>query len=64
MESIGYFFRRIFDGIIDRLSYQIKYKINDIAESKIREVVEKPSNQSAKDNQKTTTDHQERNTKF
>lgn len=64
MESIGYFFRRIFDRIIDRLSYQIKYKINDIAESKIREVVEKLSNQSAKDNQKKTTDHQERNTKF
>jgi hypothetical protein len=59
MESIGYFFRRIFDEIIYKLSYQVKYKINDIAESKIREVVEKPSNKCAKDNQKTTTDCRE-----
>ncbi len=70
MESIGYFFGRIFGGFIDRLSDQIRYKITDIAESKIRETVEKPFNQSATTerlNQNTTnhqtTDYQAQNTK-
>ncbi|MDZ8221749.1 hypothetical protein [Nostoc sp. ChiVER01] len=64
MESIGYFFGRIFGGFIDRLSDQIKYKITDIAESKIRETVDKPFNKSTTTSQQTTTDSQERNTKL
>jgi hypothetical protein len=63
MESIGYFFGRVFGGFIDRLSDQMRYKISDIAESKIRETVEKPFNQSTTHNQQTTTDRQEQNTK-
>lgn len=63
MESIVYFFRRMFDGIVHKLSYQIRYKITDAADSKIREAVEKPFNQSAK-NYQQTTDSQERNTNF
>ncbi|WP_319423510.1 hypothetical protein [Pleurocapsa sp. FMAR1] len=63
MESIGYFFRRMFDGIIDRLSYQIRYKITNIADSKIKETVENPFNQRAENDQQTTT-RQERNNKY
>ncbi|MEH2371974.1 hypothetical protein [Nostoc sp.] len=63
MESIGYFFRRVFGGFIDRISDQMRYKITDIAESKIRETVEKPFNQSATTSQQTTTEHPDRNTK-
>ena len=44
MESIGYFFRRIFD----RLSDRIRYKVTDAAESKFRETVEKPFERKAK----------------
>lgn len=58
MESIGYFFGRVIGGLIDRLSDQMRYKITDIAESKIRETVEKPFNQSATNNEQTTTDRQ------
>ena len=47
MESIGYFLGRIFGGFIDRLSDQMRYKITDIAESKIRETVDEPFNQNA-----------------
>lgn len=53
----------MFDGIVHKLSYQIRYKITDAADSKIREAVEKPFNQSAK-NYQQTTDSQERNTNF
>ncbi|MGF2034104.1 MAG: hypothetical protein RMZ43_002050 [Nostoc sp. CmiVER01] len=63
MESIGYFFGRVFGGFIDRLSDQLRYKITDIAESKIRETVESPFNKNATTNQQTTTDSQEQNTK-
>lgn len=63
MESIGYFFSRVFGGFIDRLSDQMRYKITDIAESKIRETVEKPFNQSATASQQTRTNHQDENTK-
>ncbi|MEH2435507.1 MAG: hypothetical protein V7K25_14860 [Nostoc sp.] len=63
MESIGYFFARVFGGFIDRLSDQLRYKITDVAESKIRETVEKPFNESATASQQTTTDSQEQNTK-
>ena len=62
MESIGYFFSRVFGGIIERLADQMRYKITDIAESKIRETVEKPFNQSARTSQQKTTDYQEQNT--
>lgn len=64
MESIGSFFSRVFGGFIDRLSDQIRYKITDIAESKIRETVEKPFNQSATTSQKTTPEYQDKNPKF
>ncbi|WP_375505571.1 hypothetical protein [uncultured Nostoc sp.] len=64
MESIGYFFGRLFGGFIDRLSDQIRYKITDIAESKIRETVEKPFNPSATTSKQTTTDHQDQNPKY
>lgn len=64
MESIGYFFGRVFGGFIDRLSDQMRYKITDIAESKIREAVEKPFNQSETNNQQTTTAPQDKNTKY
>ena len=63
MKHIGYFFRSIFGEIIDRLSHRIRYKMTDIANSKIEEAVEKPFNQRAKNDQKTTTS-QERNTKY
>lgn len=63
MESIEYFFGRIFGGFIDRLSDQMRYKITDIAESKIRETVEKPFNPSTTTNQQITTDHQNKNIK-
>ena len=63
MESIANFFRRMFDGIINRLSSQIRYKITDVANSKIRETVEKPFNQRANNHQQTTNS-QERNTKY
>ncbi|MEH2258110.1 hypothetical protein [Nostoc sp.] len=63
MESIGYFFSKIFGGLIDRLSDQMRYKITDIAESKIRETVEKPFNQSTTNNQQTTNERQDKNTK-
>lgn len=63
MESIGYFFGRVFGGFIDRLSDQMRYKITDIAESKIRETVEEPFNQSATTSQQKTTEHQDKNTK-
>lgn len=63
MESIANFFRRMFDGIINRLSSQIRYKITDVANSKIRETVEKPFNQRAKNHQQNTNS-QERNTKY
>ena len=63
MESIGYFFGRLVGGFIDKLSDQMRYKITDIAESKIRETVEKPFNQSATSSQQTTTDRQAQNTK-
>lgn len=63
MESIGYFFGRVFGGFIDRLSDQMRYKITDIAESKIRETVEKPFNQSATTSQQKITDHQDKTTK-
>ncbi|MEH2247659.1 hypothetical protein [Nostoc sp.] len=63
MESIGYFFARVFGGIIDKLSDQMRYKISDIAESKIRETAERPFNQSTTNNQQTTTDRQDKNTK-
>jgi hypothetical protein len=61
MESIGYFFRRIFSDLIYSLSHQMRYKITNAAESKIRETVEKPFDRSAKNNQ-PTTDSQDRNT--
>ncbi|MBW4458268.1 MAG: hypothetical protein KME55_39935 [Nostoc indistinguendum CM1-VF10] len=64
MESIGYFFNRFFDGFIDRLSDQVRYKITDIAESKIRESVEKPFNQIETNSQQTRNEHQDKNTKF
>ncbi len=64
MESIGYFFGRLFGGFIDRLSDQIRYKIADVTESKITETLEKPFNQSAKNSQQTTTARQDQNTKF
>ncbi len=63
MESIVNFFGRIFGELINSLSNQIRYRITDIAESKIQETVEKPFNQSAKTSQQTTSDRQERNTK-
>ncbi|MEH2258111.1 hypothetical protein [Nostoc sp.] len=63
MESIGYFFGRVFGGFIDRLSDQMRYKITDIAESKIRETVEKPFNKSATNSQQTITDRQDQNAK-
>ena len=61
MESIGYFFSRVFGGFIDRLSDQVRYKITDTAESKIRETVEKPFNRSATDSQEIK--HQNQNLK-
>jgi hypothetical protein len=64
MESIGNFFGRIFGGFIDKLSDQMRYKITDIAESKIRETVEKPFNHSATNSQQTTSDRPDKNTKF
>lgn len=64
MESIGYFFARVFGGFIDRLSDQMRYKITDIAESKIRETVEKPFNPGVTTSQQTTTDRQDQNTKY
>ncbi|MBH8572105.1 hypothetical protein I8752_03465 [Nostocaceae cyanobacterium CENA369] len=64
MESIGYFFARVFGGFLDRLSDQMRYKITDIAESKIREAVDKPFNQSTTNNQQTTTERQDKNTKY
>ncbi len=64
MESIGYFFSRVFGGFIDSLSDQMRYKITDIAESKIRETVEKPFNKSATTSQKKTTEHQDQDTKY
>ncbi|MEH2286425.1 hypothetical protein [Nostoc sp.] len=42
----------------------MRYKITDIAESKIRETIEKPFNQSVTTNQQTTTDRQNQNTKY
>jgi hypothetical protein len=57
MESIENFFRTT----IDRLSYQIRYKITDIADSKINKIVERPFNQRVSNSQQTTTRH-ERNT--
>lgn len=63
MESIGSFFSRVFGGFIDRLSDQMRYKITDIAESKIRETVEKPFNQSATASQRTTTEYQDQKSK-
>ena len=47
MESIKSFFSRAFGGFIDRLSDQMRYKITDIAESKIREDTERLFNQTA-----------------
>lgn len=70
MESIGYFFGRIFGGFIDRLSDQMRYKITNIAESKINETMEKPFSQSAKTSQTSqsannqhTTNCRDRNAK-
>ncbi|WP_104907107.1 hypothetical protein [Nostoc sp. 'Lobaria pulmonaria (5183) cyanobiont'] len=63
MESIGYFFSRFFGGLFDRLSDQIRYKITDFAESKIRETVDKPFNQSAKNKQQPIDDRQNENLK-
>lgn len=71
MESIGYFFGKLFGGFFDRLSDQMRYKITDIAESKIREAVEKPFNQSTTNSQlnqsattnQHTTNYQARNPK-
>lgn len=62
MESNG-FFCRVFGELINSLFNQIRYKITDIAESKIQETVEELFNQSAKTSQQTTSDRQERNTK-
>lgn len=64
MESIGYFFAKVFGGFIDRLSAQMRYKITDIAESKIRETVEKPFSSGVTTSQQTTTDRQDQNTKY
>lgn len=63
MESIRYFFGTLFGGLFDRLSDQIRYKITDVAESKIRETVDKPFNQSAKNKQEPIDDRQNQNLK-
>lgn len=55
MESIGYFFGRVIGGFIERLSDQMRYKISDVAESKLRETVEKPFERNAKNNQSHQT---------
>lgn len=62
MESIGYFFRRIFNNLSYMLSSQIGYRITNAAESKIRETFEKPFDRNAKSSQQNT-DSQEQNTK-
>ncbi len=62
MESIGYFFGRVFGRFIDRLSDSMRYKITDIAESKVREAVEKPFNQSSTTSQHAATDYEHRTT--
>lgn len=62
MESIEYFFRRMFDRIVNKLFYQLKYKITDFTNSKIREAVEKPFNQRVKNN-RPPTNIQEQNNK-
>lgn len=63
MESIRYFFATLFGGLIDRLFDQIRYKITDVADSKIRETVDKPFNQSAKNKQQPIDDRQNENLK-
>ncbi len=50
MESIAHFFGKVLGGFIDRLSDQIRYKISDVAESKLRETVEKPFERNTKNN--------------
>ena len=71
MDSIRYFFGRVLGGFIDRLSDQMRYRITDVAESKMRETVEKSFNQSVTTNQpnqsantKHQIDSQDWNTKF
>lgn len=61
MESIEYFFRRMFDRIVNKLFYQLKYKITDITNSKIREAVEKPFNQRVKNNHPPTNIQEQNN---
>lgn len=63
MESIGYFFRRIFSDLVYSLSSQIRSKITNAAESKIRETFEQPFDRNAKNSQQTT-DSQEQNNKY
>jgi hypothetical protein len=59
MEAIGYFFSRVFGGFVDRFSDQMRYKVTDIAETKIRETVEKPFNRDTTAYQKKAADGQD-----
>jgi hypothetical protein len=42
MDAIGYYLRRVFGNVIERIFDRIRYALSDAAEAKIRDTIEKP----------------------
>jgi hypothetical protein len=61
MEALGNFFSRTFGDFFSRLSSQMGYKVTDMAETKVRDALEKPFNRNVADNQQKSTDYSNRN---
>jgi hypothetical protein len=59
MEAIERFFSRTIGDFISRLSSQMGYRITDIAETKVRDTLEKPFNRDKTVYQSKTTKTQD-----
>jgi hypothetical protein len=63
MEAIERFFSRTFGDFFSRLSSQMGYRMTDMAETKVRDAIERPFNRNVADNQQKSTDYSNRSTR-
>jgi hypothetical protein len=62
MEAIGYFFNKVFVETFVRMFDQLRYRVTDTAESKMRDAMDKSFDRNKTDRQRNKTDYTDRNT--